>query len=147
MRFSRQTKTSLLIALSALCTSVYAQNNPHTSTCPESWEMNASMLQGEWMASVEGRENAALLQLGPHPEWQGTVKGEITRNGERHAMVGDVNDGAVTLEESANGINISATWLGDVTDGSCAREIRGQYQTGDSDNTPTQSFVLRKRTP
>jgi hypothetical protein len=29
-------------------------------------------------------------------------------------MVGDVNRGAVTLEESANGINITGTWLGEV---------------------------------
>jgi hypothetical protein len=35
-------------------------------------------------------------------------------------MVGDVNRGAVTLEESANGINITGTWLGEVSDDSCA---------------------------
>ena len=103
------------------------------------------MLQGVWVARIADRDNAALLRLGPHPEWQGTVKGEIERGGESHAMVGDVNDGAVTLEESDNGINISATWLGDVLEGSCAREIRGHYQEGE--DGLRQDFVLRKRAP
>ncbi|MDR3003693.1 MAG: hypothetical protein LBV14_05605 [Acidovorax sp.] len=109
--------------------------------------MNTTMLQGEWVARIADQDHAAVLYLGPHPEWQGTVKGEVERNSERHAMVGDVNDGAVTLEESDNGINISATWLGEVTEGSCAREIRGHYQTEGSEDIAALPFVLRKRTP
>lgn len=107
--------------------------------------MDSSQLQGEWTASLAGQAAAAHLLLAPHPEWQGMVKGEIVRGSERHAMVGDVNNGTVTLEESANGTNISATWVGDVTEGSCTREIRGHYQEGD--DAPQQPFVLRKRSP
>lgn len=107
--------------------------------------MDDQLLQGEWSAAIADRADAAVLYLGPHPEWQGMVKGEAQRGSQRHAMVGDVHDGIVTLEESANGTNISATWTGDVADGSCGREIRGQYQEGD--DAPTLNFVLHKRTP
>ena len=106
-------------------------------------DMGAAQLQGEWTATVAGQPDAALLQLGPHPEWKGTDKGTVERAGTRHAMVGDVNRGAVTLEESANGINISGTWLGEVDPASCGREIRGDYLRGEDD--PPQPFVLRKQ--
>ncbi|WP_370680746.1 hypothetical protein [Comamonas sp. GB3 AK4-5] len=109
--------------------------------------MNTSLLQGEWVARIADQDNAAVLRLGPHPEWQGTVKGEVRRGDKNHAMVGDVNDGAVTLEESANGINISATWLGEVSEGSCAREVRGHYQIEGNGDAQPLPFVLRKRTP
>ncbi len=134
------------IAACTLASSVQAQDGASAAAgCPDAWDMGAPQLQGEWTATVAGQADAALLQLGPHPEWKGTVKGTIERAGTRHAMVGDVNRGAVTLEESANGINISGTWLGEVSDDSCAREIRGDYQAGD--DAPTQPFVLRKRSP
>ena len=108
--------------------------------------MESHQLQGDWDASVNGKARSAVLHLGPHPQWQGTVKGTVERNGIHHAMVGDVDQGNVTLEESANGTNISATWVGAVTDGTCAREIQGQYQE-DGENAVAQPFVLRKRTP
>lgn len=107
--------------------------------------MDDSQLRGEWIASVAGQADAARLLLAPHPEWKGMVKGEVVRGSERHAMVGDVNDGTVTLEESADGTHISATWVGAVTEGRCAHEIHGQYQEGD--DAPQQPFVLHKRTP
>lgn len=139
-------RTLALIAAGALASVAQAQNStPDAAGCPDAWDMGAAQLQGEWTATVAGQADAALLQLGPHPEWKGTVKGTVERAGVRHAMVGDVNRGAVTLEESANGINISGTWLGEVSDDSCAREIRGDYQAGD--DAPTQPFVLRKRSP
>ena len=109
--------------------------------------MDDQQLQGEWQATIAGQADAARLLLGPHPEWKGMVKGEVQRAhaSPPTAMVGDVDNGSVTLEESANGTNISATWSGEVTDGSCAREIRGQYL--ENDEAPAQPFVLRKRLP
>ena len=105
--------------------------------------MDSPHLQGQWEATIDGKTGAAVLHLGPHPEWAGTVKGEVVRAGQRHPMVGDVDQGNVTLEESSNGTNITATWMGTVTDGSCAREVRGQLQEGDEG--PTHTFILRKR--
>ncbi|MDR2324559.1 MAG: hypothetical protein LBE51_04030 [Acidovorax sp.] len=148
LSFSHLVRASLYIAACAVWASVYAQNSDTSAaTCPEAWETDSSMLQGEWVARIAEQDNAAVVHLGPHPEWQGTVKGEVRRGDKNHAMVGDVNDGVVTLEESDNGINISATWLGEVTEGSCAREVRGHYQTEGNDDAQPLPFVLRKRTP
>lgn len=61
----------------------------------------------------------------------------------RPALVaGDVDDGEFTLEESTNGTSISATWTGDVVDGSCGREIRGSWQA--AGGGPALTFVLRR---
>ena len=145
-RVPQRLRTLFFIAACALVSSAQAQNHSQNAAdCTAPWDMSAQQLQGEWTATVGGQTDAARLQLGPHPEWKGTVKGTVERDGTHHAMVGDVNNGAVTLEESANGINISGTWLGEVSDDSCAREIRGDYQAGD-DAAP-QPFVLRKRSP
>jgi hypothetical protein len=70
------------------------------------------------------------------------VRGEINRDGLRAWLAGDVDDGEFSLEESANGVNISAVWLGDVVEGSCGREIRGAWK---AEGEPRQvQFVLRK---
>lgn len=74
--------------------------------------MSDRQLQGEWTASVAGGEETARMVLGPHPDWEGNVKGRISRPGSSHPMVGDVNEGTVTLEESADGSRITGTWLG-----------------------------------
>lgn len=140
-------KNLVFIAACALSICAQAQNDVQSSDdCPAAWEMTTTQLQGVWTADIAGQAHAAELHLAPHPQWQGTVKGTVQRTGSSHAMVGDVDQGNVTLEESANGTNISATWVGTVTDGSCAREIRGQYQE-EGENAQPQPFVLHKRTP
>lgn len=104
--------------------------------------MGDKQLQGEWTASVTGSEETARMVLGPHPEWAGNVKGSVSRPGGSHPMVGDVNDGTVTLEESADGSRITGTWLGEVVDGSCGTEIHGSYQEGEND-PPARSSCAR----
>ena len=107
--------------------------------------MADKQLQGQWLASVAEHEGAVRLNLGPHPDWAGMVKGTVQWNEASYAMVGDVNEGQVTLEESADGERITGTWLGDLVEASCGREIRGQYQAGE--DQPWRDFVLRKTTP
>ena len=41
------------------------------------------------------------------------------------------------MEESIDGTHISATWLGDVVEGSCGREIRGTWQAEKRPARPT----------
>lgn len=89
--------------------------------------MTDKQLQGEWIGSVTGSDEAARMVLGPHPEWDGNVKGSINRPGSSYPMVGDLNQGTVTLEESADGSRITGTWLGEVVEGSCGTEIHGSY--------------------
>jgi hypothetical protein len=100
-------------------------------------------LLGLWRAEFEGLAQGATLLLEKHPEFAESVRGAINRDGERGMVAGDVEDGEFTLEESANGVNIRATWLGDVEEESCGREIRGRWQAeGDKVSRP---FVLRKQ--
>ena len=104
--------------------------------------MTDKQLQGTWVGNIEGENDGVRLVLGPHPEWKGTVKGSISRPGSSYPMVGDVDNNNVTLEESADGSRITGTWIGTVTEGSCAREIRGNFQAGE--DAAQQPFVLHK---
>ena len=102
-------------------------------------------LIGEWtaqLASGAGAE-ALTLTLVQHPELAHSVRGHLQRGALRVLLSGDVEDGDLTLEESENGTNISATWIGRVVDGRCGQEIRGTWTHPSSSRT--LSFVLRKR--
>jgi hypothetical protein len=114
------------------------------SACPKAEDVTHRDLLGLWRAEFEGipRQGATLL-LEQHPELAASVRGTINRNGERAQLAGDVDQGDFSLEESVNGTNISAVWLGDVVEGSCGREIRGAWK---AEGSATQiQFVLRKQ--
>lgn len=109
--------------------------------CPLRGEVELVHLLGQWRAEFEGLPGATL-QVEKHPAYALSFAGGIERESGRGRIVGDVEDGALTLEESADGQRIAATWLGDVVEGSCGREIRGTWQaTGAADAVP---FVLKK---
>ena len=132
-----------LIAISAYPTSASSQNDSKSSAaCPAAVDMSHLHLQGHWRAELQA--TAATLQLGPHPELAHSVRGTVQRGGTTAQVSGDVDDGDLTLEESINGTNISATWTGRVVDGSCGKEIRGSWTQSTSPDTP-QPFVLRKQ--
>ena len=113
------------------------------SGCPAAAQVAQQHLLGLWRAEFDDGGPGATLLLEPHPEYAQSMRGAINRDGERALLAGDVEDGEFILEESVNGTNISAVWLGDVVDGSCGREIRGTWR---AEGTPGErSFVLRKR--
>lgn len=109
--------------------------------------MERPHLQGVWHAQLPGlpgqSERHAVLHLHPHPELSGSVRGTVQRGAGTAQVTGDVHQGELTLEESTDGVHISATWLGDVVEGSCGKEIHGIWNT----QTPetTTPFVLRKQ--
>ncbi len=125
------------------CSGAWAQDVAQAlNACPGASEVTQRHLLGLWRAEFEGMAQGATLLLENHPELAESVRGGINRDGERAEVAGDVDEGEFTLEESRNGINISATWLGDVVEGSCGREIRGTWQAeGDK---RARAFVLRK---
>jgi hypothetical protein len=158
MRFFRPGLSLALVAVTAACSSTDLQPASQAAAkasrssaaqshapCPQDEDMKDSQLQGEWTATIEGRPQPVRLHLGPHPQWKGNVKGTAARGSDTRPMVGDVDDGRVTLEESADGRRITATWLGDVVEGSCAREIRGDYLEGEG--AAPLPFLLRKLAP
>jgi hypothetical protein len=132
-------------ALAAACSGAGAQDIARTVAvaCPKAHEMAQPHLLGLWRAEFEGLAQGATLLLEKHPELADSVRGGINRNGERAEVAGDVDEGEFTLEESVNGVSISATWQGDVVEGSCGREIRGTWQAA-ADKQP-RTFVLRKQ--
>lgn len=151
----------ILIAISAYPTSASSQNKPQSGTvCPAAGEMNHHHLQGRWRAELQASAEASpptqvgqdqpqpptatVLQLGPHPDLAHSVRGTVQRGASTALVSGDVDDGELTLEESINGTNISATWTGRVVDGSCGKEIRGTWNNANTPHTP-QPFVLRKQ--
>jgi hypothetical protein len=125
--------------LLALCTQhALAQG----SNCPPAADVSRAHLLGKWKAQIAGAA-PFTLQLAKDPEFAETVIGQVERDGERIAVAGDVDDGELTLEESRNGKNISATWLGDVVEGSCGREIRGMWKAEGA--VLEHPFVLTKQ--
>lgn len=128
------------LAAAALLTACASAPAPRP-VCPTAQQMEQPELLGRWTVQMDGVPGPISMQLGPHPEWDGTVKGTITRPGFQSIVVGDVNKGALTMEESRDGKSVSGNWGGDVVDGSCAREIRGEFS--DSEDR-THRFVMRK---
>lgn len=113
--------------------------------CPRSSEVAQSHLLGLWRAEFEGLSQGATLPLERHPNYTQSVSGAVNRDGARGRVAGDVEDGEFTLEESSDGVRISATWTGDVVDGSCGREIRGTWQA--AAGAAARPFILRKMQP
>ncbi|MBI2772455.1 MAG: hypothetical protein HYX47_22740 [Burkholderiales bacterium] len=99
-------------------------------------------LVGMWRAEFEGLPRGATLLLEPHASMAESVSGAVNRNGEKALLAGDVDEGEFSLEESTDGVSISATWIGDVVEGSCGREIRGSWQA--ASERVARPFVLRK---
>ncbi|HEY0202165.1 MAG TPA: hypothetical protein VGC24_10780 [Burkholderiaceae bacterium] len=120
------------------------------TVCPTPAQTNQNHLYGTWAAqfSLSGSGNPpadATLRLGPHPELAQSVRGMLTRadNPAPVQVAGDVDDGDFTLEESANGRTIDATWIGKVQEGSCGKEIKGTWSN--ADDTRSAPFILRKQ--
>jgi hypothetical protein len=135
----------LLCAMAlAPAATAFAQGAGQTAApaCPNAQEATHLDLLGTWKAEVEGQPSSVIV-LRQHPDLAESVRGSVRRAGRDAEVSGDVDEGEFTLEESANGVNISAVWLGDVTAGSCAREIRGTWQA--DGERATHQFILRKQ--
>jgi len=128
-----------------LTTGAMAQGAP--SSCVAPADMLPVHLYGTWLARVDGEAAAVTIRLEKHPELAGSVAGVLERAGLRSQVSGDVDNGDFTLEESSDGQRIGATWIGQVVDASCGKEIKGTWTTATetSNNAPGHSFVLRKQ--
>jgi len=111
--------------------------------CPHASEVRQLHMLGLWRAEFEGQGHVGSLLFEKHALYAESFSGSINRNGDRRLLAGDVEDGEFTLEESADGKRIAATWLGEVVEGSCGREIRGTW-SAEGDKVP-HAFVLRKQ--
>lgn len=141
----RQLIAPFLVAACALPLRAAGQSDLEkpAQACPRPAEVNQQHLLGLWRAEFEGLGQSATLLLERHPEFTQSLAGTINRNGDRRAVVGDIEDGGFTLEESADGVHIAATWIGEVVEDSCGKEIRGTWTV--EGETAGRAFVLRKQ--
>jgi hypothetical protein len=110
--------------------------------CPAAAEVTQADLLGAWQAVFDGSDPAGTLRLEQHPQYAGSFTGTLERGGEHRRLAGDVDEGDVTLEESADGVHIAAAWIGEVVEGSCGREIRGTWKAEGA--TAGRAFLLRR---
>jgi hypothetical protein len=136
-----------LLGLLQCCGASAQAASPNVPPCPAATELAARHLYGLWQAvfidPVTGQAtDRATLLLERHPEWTGSVRGAIRRGDASALLSGDVDEGQFTLDESEDGIRISASWSGTVVPDSCGKEIRGNW----SHVLPpqTRAFVLQK---
>lgn len=114
-----------------------------SAACPAAADLGQAQMLGLWRAEFQGLWEGATLLIEAHARYAGSLSGAINRNGEKAQLAGDLDKGELTLEESADGVRIAATWLGDVVEGSCGREIRGTWQA--AGESAARGFVLRKQ--
>ncbi|MCA0214284.1 MAG: hypothetical protein LCH79_14055 [Proteobacteria bacterium] len=113
--------------------------------CPAASELTPAHLWGLWRVSFEGGGSpptSATVLFEKHPERTESVRGAINRDSAQSLLAGDVDEGVLALDESDDGLQISATWSGNVADTSCGKEFTGIWRRS-KDNTE-RSFVLRK---
>jgi hypothetical protein len=127
------TSLAALLALSG-CTSL-------PSACLASKDVKPEQLHGVWAVQLDESGPQWTLQLSPHPEHQGSLRGELTQGTLRYPVVADLDDGEFTLEESHDGQRIAATWLGEVVAGSCGSALRG-VRIGSQDRR--QAFRMQR---
>jgi len=114
-----------------------------TKDCPKPLDVTPAQLFGLWRAEFDGQLPGATLLLEKHPRYEDSFGGGVNRNGTQSVLSGEIEDGEFSLEESADGQHIAATWIGEIVEGSCGREIRGTWQKDGA--TQAVPFVMRKQ--
>jgi hypothetical protein len=112
--------------------------------CPaDAAELPVEALYGRWEARFGDLPAAADVRMAKHPDYAGSVRGTIVRGGLAADLSGDIDDdGLLTLDESQDGLAISAVWSGELQPSSCGKEFKGTWRN--SKDGSTQPFVLRK---
>lgn len=124
-----------------------ALNSP--AACPATTDIEPKMLVGtwqiEWADGARQRGEAPwVLVLAPHPEYEGSLKGHLSRGAGLHQVVADWDDDTLTMEESSDGRRIDATWQATATEGQCAREFSGKRFTGFEPDGSLRRFRMRQ---
>lgn len=124
--------------------------------CTGASQIQPAHLYGLWQLSLwpeVGGSAAAPASRGAllfekHPDYPGSVRGELRRSAGGQELLaqvsGDVTDGVFNLDESDNGVDMSAVWEGEPLD--CGREFRGVRRPaeGRPASETAQAFRLRR---
>jgi hypothetical protein len=159
MKTALPAASGLLLAW-ALCTSATAQTRarpttPAAAVCTTPADFSTTQIYGLWQLvlwtegdSSDAPASTGTLQFERHPEYPGSVRGNLQRGANGQAMQalvsGDAIDGAINLDESADGVAIDAAWEGAPT--VCGREIHGVRRPagGQASAGVAMNFLLKK---
>jgi hypothetical protein len=139
----------------------YAQNLPEKKNpvCIAAKDVAPVQLYGAWVVqwtppALKDGVNLLSAPLSSHlpanttitfkvnPDYPDSLVATMPMAGKRHLLAGDIEDGLLTLEESADGTNIHANWALQVVLGSCAKELKGTWiSAGDGGE---RGVVLRR---
>lgn len=147
----------LLAALAVLLAGHAQAQAP--AACPAAAEVLPVHLYGEWTLEVwqapdagaatasEGERRASgRVRFERHPQFEGNVRGQawLSPQAAPSLLAGDVTDGELVLDESADGQRIDAVWVGSPLD--CARRFEGTRRPADHRlaHEPPLQFRLSK---
>ena len=168
---SAATRLALGVALTLSLADAHAQPGKQpaaaaapASPCPAPQQMLAPQLYGQWLAVFDkpphGLPAQATVQLERHAEFSDSLAGMVLRDlsaapggrvaghATRAQLAGDIEAGTLLLDESSNGINLTASWDGRIVEGSCGRSIRGVWKDlSDAalPDAPDVPFVLTRQ--
>lgn len=125
---------------------------PATCTVPD--QLPPARLSGEWSAhfwdeggSPERPRDSGVLHLERHPEYAGSVRGELrrgTRERVRRSIVsGDVTDGEFHFDESDDGVGMAAVWSGVAEDCGGRLIITGTRRPSETARAPEPALRFR----
>jgi hypothetical protein len=118
-----------------------------SASCKSAKELENTDLFGSWVLELQSAQSAQTLrmQLKRNPEYAESLAGEYELDGKKREVFGDIEEGALELEESDNGKDISAIWKGRVSEGSCGRAFTGTRRlTNPGQTASEQNFILRR---
>lgn len=150
------------LALTGVPLSAQAQTTPPAAplastppACETPGFLEPARLSGLWQLTLwpeHGRPGQPLstgaVLFERHPEYDGSVRGRLKRSdtgNDREAVLsGDVVDGEVNFDESADGVNLDAVWIGEPA--ACGLELRGTRRPADGRpaDAPVLNFLLKK---
>ena len=132
--------TVLLLGCSLLLPSFVLADD----ACPQGPDIPTRLLVGHWEVELHSRPAGCwTLELRPHPEHEGSLRGTMQQGGRQAMVVADWDDGEFTMEESHDGQRIAATWLATASPGLCGRQLEGTRHTGDGPNARPERFTMR----
>ncbi len=147
-------KWASLLWLSSLSLLAAAQG----VNCPSPDDVKPAQLHGAWQVQFRqpppGWPTQAKVRLQAHLEFKDSLSGSIERapapgHPTLALLAGDLDDGVLVLDESSDGLRITAVWEGSIVLGSCGREIQGYWKDTRRDPNPLKPapetpFLLKR---
>lgn len=129
--------------------------------CPPARQMKAEHLFGLWAVRYAnppaGLPERATLLLERHAEFSESLAGLVQRDltapaaaaipsrlAPQAELAGDLDEGMLLLDESSDRVRITATWNGEMLEGSCGTVFHGEWKDTSADDAPAIAFTLTK---